>query len=199
MQFQGTLNWVIANGYFFMFVLMLVEGPVVTAAGAFAAALGYFNIWIVFILSILGNFIPDIAYYAIGYWGREKIVEKHPRIFGVSKLNMGKLEHLLKKHLGKALTIIKLVPAIATPGLIIAGVAKVPLKKYAIWNAIIILPSSLFFLIVGFYFGSLYNKLNEYFSVGTYLVVLAIIIFIVISYLYGKISQKFAEKIEESD
>ena len=44
---DATLQWVIAGGYALVFFGMMIEGPIVTAAAAFAASLGYFNIWAV--------------------------------------------------------------------------------------------------------------------------------------------------------
>jgi membrane protein DedA with SNARE-associated domain len=73
------------QGYTLMFMLMLIEGPVVTAAGAFAAAFSYFHLWIVFVLSILGNLIPDVVYYAMGYWGRHNLIEQYGHYFGLTK------------------------------------------------------------------------------------------------------------------
>ena len=38
-SFAGTVQWVIQHGYPLLFIVMLIDGPVVTAAAAFAAAL----------------------------------------------------------------------------------------------------------------------------------------------------------------
>ena len=63
------LEWLIRNGYLVMFLVMLIEGPAVTAIGALGAALGHFNVFIVFILSFFANFLPDVLYYYMGHWG----------------------------------------------------------------------------------------------------------------------------------
>src|SRR5512140_1915224 len=106
--FSGAFQWIIAHGYLLMFVIMVVEGPVITAAAAFASALGYFNLYLVFLLSILGNLVPDVIYYAIGYWGRKRLVNKYGHYLGLSDTRILHLENLSEKHAGKALTLIKL-------------------------------------------------------------------------------------------
>ncbi len=194
---QAISQWVIANGYLLMFVLMLLEGPAVTAAGAFAAALGIFNIWTVFFLSVLGNLIPDAIYYAIGFWGREGVVEKYNRYLKINKEWLGKLEANYAKHAGKTLTAVKLIPVLATPGLIIAGIARVPLKKYVFWSLVITIPSSLLYLIIGYYFGAAYGNIVKYIKYGEYFIVIAIVFFILVSYASKKLSKKISEKIEE--
>ena len=74
--FAAITQWIFSRAIPLMFMLMLIEGPVVTAAGAFAAAFSYFHLWIVFVLSILANLIPDIVYYAMGYWGRHNFIDR---------------------------------------------------------------------------------------------------------------------------
>lgn len=194
--FQGSVEWVLAHGYALFFVAMLIEGPVVTAAGAFVANLGYFNIFIVLLLSILGNLIPDVIFYALGYWGRFKLVNKYAHYFKLSPEKIAHLEYMAHKHAGKAITLSKLVPFLATPGLMIIGAVRMPLKKYVIWSLALILPSSLFFLIVGYYFGSAYNTINHYLNMGGYLIIAGIILFIIVYLIYRKISKTIAERID---
>src|SRR5437762_2032987 len=107
-DFSAVFAWTISHGYLLMFIAMLIEGPIVTSAAAFAAALGYFNIPMVFLLSLLGDIVADIIYYAIGYWGRLKIVDRIGPKFGLSKERMGNIEKLLGEHRIKTILAIKL-------------------------------------------------------------------------------------------
>lgn len=190
-------QWVIANGYALMFLLMIIEGPAITAAGAFAAALGIFDVWIVLILSLLGNLIPDAIYYALGFWGREGIINKYGRYFKIDREWLEKLELNYSKHAGKTLMAVKLIPVLATPGLIAAGIAKIPLKKYVFWSLVVTIPSSLFYLIIGYYFGETYNSIIHYVKYGEYFLILFIIIFAIIFYGSRIISRKLSGKIEK--
>lgn len=193
---QAT-QWIISHGYPLMFLAMLVEGPAVTAAGAFAAALGYFDIWIVLLLSVAGNLIPDVAYYALGYWGRRGFIDKYGHRFGITPERSAKVEKLIHQNVGKAMAFIKLFPLIATPGLIIAGASRVDLKKYVWWSLIITVPSSGFFLVLGYYFGAAYDKIVGYLHYGGYFIGAAVVIFIICSYMWKRVSKKLAEQISE--
>jgi len=192
----GAAQWGLQHGYILMFLLMLIEGPVVTAAGAFAAALGYFNIWLVLILSVLGNLLPDVIYYALGFWGRRGFVDKYGHYLKITPERVSKLEELYHKNIGKTLIIVKLAPVLATPGLIVAGVAKVPIKRFAVWSLIVTAPSSLFYLIVGYYFGAAYQKIIHYADIGGYIIVAAVAVFILLSYLQKRYGKKLGEKIQ---
>ena len=77
-SFASAFSWVIAHGYPLMFVAMLIEGPIVTAAATFAVVFGYFNISMIFVLSILGDIVADVIYYIIGYFSRIQVTHSGP-------------------------------------------------------------------------------------------------------------------------
>lgn len=192
--FQAITQWVLQQGYTLMFVLMLIEGPVVTAAGAFAAAFSYFHLWIVFVLSLLGNLVPDVVYYAMGYWGRHRFLDQYGHYFGLTKQRIAAAENLANKHTVKSLIAIKLIPFLATPGLIIVGASKMDLRKYIIWSIIITVPSSLFYLLIGYYFGAAYGTIDHYLHLGYYLLGATIAIVLVILYYQRKLAESLAKK-----
>jgi membrane protein DedA with SNARE-associated domain len=153
-----------------MFVAMLIEGPTITTVGAFLARVGYFTVSMVFLISILGNFIPDVGYYALGRWGRG-FIDRHPLLFSklrITKENIARGERLFKNHSFIALLVSKLVPILGLSGLIGAGVVKMPLKKYALYSLIIILITSGAFLGIGYFFGTGYYLGKTYISFAYY-------------------------------
>jgi membrane protein DedA with SNARE-associated domain len=196
--FQGAVGWIAGGGgYSLMFIGMLIEGPVITAAGAFLAALGYFNLWAVFGLSLLGNLLPDIAYYALGYWGREQFIDKYGRYFGLTKRKVKNIEAMIHRNAGKSLIAIKLIPLLATPGLVVAGASRMPRGKYALWSLAITIPSSFFYLILGYYFGAAYDRVNHYLNIGAYLTIIVIVIVLLVLYFEKKVSRRIGERIEK--
>ncbi len=182
--FTSALAFVQTQGYLLIFILMIIEGPIITTAASFAASLGYFNIFIIFALAVLGDLVGDTIYYAIGHFGRHRIVEKYEHIFKISKKLVITTENHFKNHLGKTLLIAKLTP-LAVPTLILAGASKVPLRKYVTWCMIIILPKIIFFTAAGFFFGYLTNSLLQYYKDAGY-VLLALLIGVVLIYWLGK-------------
>jgi membrane protein DedA with SNARE-associated domain len=195
-SFAGTVQWVLQHGYPLLFLVMLIEGPVITAAAAFAAALHYMNVWIVLLLSILANLIPDLVYYAIGYWGRETFINKYGHYIGITPEHIASTEKLAEQHSGKSLFLIKMVPFLATPGLILVGATKMDLKKYAFWSIVIIIPSSLLYLIIGYYFGAAYTVIDHYLHVGGYAIAAALVIIVLIAYLQRTYFSHLGKKIQ---
>ena len=82
-----VLDWLVRYGYLLMFLVMLVEGPAVTASASLGAALGHFNIFTVFALSFFANFLPDVLYYALGRWGGQWVLDKFGSRVGIQAVS----------------------------------------------------------------------------------------------------------------
>ena len=195
--FKATTDWVLTHGYFFMFLGMMVWGPPITAAGAFGAALNYFDIWIVFALSLGSNLLTDAVYYAIGYWGREELIAKYGKYLGITTLRLRVSHKLLTENLGKAMTLSKLVPLLALPGLVMAGIVKVPLRPFIWWAAVIALPSTLVYLVLGYYFGAAYDSVEKYVHLGGVVIALFILLFIVGAHYTRRVSKRMEREHEK--
>ena len=57
-------------------LLNLCEGLAITDSASLGAALGHFNVFIVFILSFFANFLPDVLYYSLGRWSSQWAPDK---------------------------------------------------------------------------------------------------------------------------
>jgi membrane protein DedA with SNARE-associated domain len=196
-SFVQIIDWVSAHSYFFVFLAMVVEGPIVTTAAAFASALGFFNLFIILTLSIAADLIADGLYYLIGFWGRINLIERYGSKVGFTPKRVERLEKLIQKHTLKALIAIKATPTLATPGLIIAGASKVPPKRYISISLGMTVPKSLLFVAIGFYSGKAHSLANKYLHYGKYAVPLTVVGLFLITYLYQKASKFLAQKIEK--
>ena len=193
-EFGNTLAWVIAGGYALMFVAMVLEGPIVTAAASFAAALGFFNIGFVFLLAILGDLTGDVIYYVIGYIGRTAVIDRFGHRLGLSHAHMKRIEHLLRRHPWKAMVAIKLT--FATPGLIMVGVSRMPMRKFSMYCVAIIFPKVLIFSALGYYFGNAYNSYSKYIENAQYLILISIVCTLIAYYAYNSLSVAFSRRLQ---
>ncbi len=185
-----TLAFIQSHGYFIMFLAMLVEGPITTYIGSFAASLGLFNIFIVFILAVLANVLGDIVLYSIGKFTRTAFRKKYKKYFDNKKL----VSHL-KKHTGKTLFIIKLIPPLPAPGLILAGALNVSFRKFLFLSFIISFPLALIFALFGFYSGIAFNLLLNYLQIWG-IVILVIGLLFMAWLIFFKIPKYLAKKYE---
>jgi membrane protein YqaA with SNARE-associated domain len=110
---------------------MIVEGTVTNTAAAFAASLGYFNIWIILVLAFLGDAIGDIIMYTIGYYGRRKMLDRYNLFFKVKKSSLKKLESSIPNSLKKSENSLKMR---RTDGLREMKYSVFMIKNTIIWN-----------------------------------------------------------------
>lgn len=186
--FSNLIHWVITHGYFLFFIAAFLEGPLITAAAGVAAALGYYNISIIILLSVLADLSADIVYYSIGYWSRETLIIKYGKFVGLTKELVVKTENLLHKHITKAMIIIKLSPLIPVPGLIIIGSAHVPLRRFVKTSLIITLPKSLLFGLIGYFSGKAYAHYVGLINNGSYILFGIIVLCMLVYFAYQKFS-----------
>ncbi len=192
--FATILTWVLASGYLIIFAAIIIGGPIFISAAAFAAALGYLNIYIIFSLAFFGEMAVDSALYLIGRVCRVPVVERFGHYFGLTGQRILKMEKMVCRHSWKTLLVIKYSPVMSLPGFLAAGAAKLPFKKFFYILSVLSLPKAIFFTSGGYYFGRAYDSFAKYFYYGQYLMVAVVILFIIFNYLLSKFSQRIFHK-----
>lgn len=182
--------------YLIVLLLCMIEGPIFTLASSFAASLGLFNPFIIYVIALLGNFIPDVIYYWIGRLsGRKKLRSYIEKILTQKRIE--KIEHLLHTHTWKTMVVIKIVPIFSVPGLLLAGYTKVPFRKYLACTCSVDLPFIAFLVVLGYYSGSAFIIVSENLGYGQLFLALFILLMIGLWFLVKFILQKESKKIEK--
>ncbi len=194
----GTLYYLQTYGYLVMFLLMFMEGPIVSYIAAFLASQGIFNIYIVLILALLGNVVGDIGLYSMGRFGKSSRIEKYFKKKLTEKRLIYKIADGLKKKTGKTLMILKLIPPHPAPGIITAGIIEVPFPKFLFYSVITSLPQTLLFVLLGYFTGSSFDVFLSYFhriEIAILIVVVIILItFIIFTFIIKKL-KKYENKL----
>ncbi|MCC7542698.1 MAG: VTT domain-containing protein [Deltaproteobacteria bacterium] len=113
-------------------VFFLPGDSLLVTAGIYAAK-GDLNIWILNLLLIPAAIIGDATSYWIG-------AKSGPRIFNKPRSRFFRPEHVkaahdfYEKHGGKAIIISRFMPLVRTFVPVVAGVAKMPYRQFAIYN-----------------------------------------------------------------
>jgi membrane protein DedA with SNARE-associated domain len=195
--FTALVSWVVVHGYFLFFIAAFLEGPLVTAAAGVAAALGYYNLYIIIAISVLGDLAADVVYYSIGYWGGRPFLNRFGHRIGMHPERIAKLEKLLRTHMRKTLVVVKLSPILPIPGLITIGSVRTSIRKFVETSLIITLPKSVLFALIGFYSGRAYAELNKTIVHSQY-VIFAVLLVVVLAYIvYRMLSKYVSDKIEK--
>ncbi|MFA6514944.1 MAG: VTT domain-containing protein [Candidatus Paceibacterota bacterium] len=193
LNLASLVPWIIAHGYFLFFVTAVIEGTLVTVAAGVAAGLGYYNIFIIILIAIIGDLTADIVYYLIGYRSRILIIERYGHYIGVTKERIEKIEKMVHRHFRKTMIVVKLSPILPIPGLIAMGVAHVPLRKFIGMSLLITVPKAIFFSLLGFYSIKTYMYLTTTIQNGSYILGGIILLIFVVYFTYQKIAFNFVK------
>ena len=186
-----NLQQIIHYGYWIMFPLMIIEGPIITVIAGFLSSLGYFNIFVVYFLMVLADLIGDTVYYAIGRWGGKPIINKWGRHIGITAKHVFKIERKLTNNGCKILFFGKLAHGFGTVFLLAAGAAKMSYWRFILFNIMPTLLKSLIFLLIGYYLGHAYKRISVYLDYTAIVMVVLAIIFIIIYLIIKRIAKKY--------
>lgn len=163
-DFTQIFSWLINYKYLILLPFTIVEGPIITVIAGFLSSLGALDLLITFSVVVLGDLIGYIIYYSIGHWGREKFVIKWGKFIGLNLERVQRMERQFARR-GKTLLIWgKISHVFGAIILVSAGMAKIKFKDFIMLNLIATLPKSAILLLIGFYFGQAYVRINKYFD-----------------------------------
>jgi membrane protein DedA with SNARE-associated domain len=181
-----VLHYIKTFGYPSLFLIMIIEGPIITIIGAFLASLGFFNIWIIFLLSILGDIVGDVVLYTIGYIGGASMLSRAEKLLKINIATMDKLRRLFTLHGKKTIFYVKSTTGLCWITFILAGTLKMDFRAFlfsALWGGVI---WSGFLIISGYFFGYAFEKINDYLKYAGIIIFFLVVSFIFLMTLYKK-------------
>jgi membrane protein DedA with SNARE-associated domain len=145
-------------GYPLMFFLMIVEGPFATMIAAFLASQGFFNIGVVFLLSVAG----DVVLYYIGWVGGLKIIEKAQKFLKIKDQVIDKLKNRFHQNSERLVFLVKSTTGLSYITFITAGALRMKFSLFIknsilgglVWSAMLV--------ILGYFFGYAAEQISQY-------------------------------------
>jgi len=157
-QFAQDLgNW----AYLLLALLVMVEGPIATLAGAVAASAGLMEPVGVFVSASLANLLADCLWYTLGYLGKMEWVHRYGGYVGVREGMVARFQKDIQKHAAKLLFLAKLTLGFTIPTLVATGLARVPMRR---WLGVLVIGETLWtgtLVVLGFYFGKYAQTLER--------------------------------------
>ena len=185
--------------YWILVPLAIFEGPIIAFLVGTFVALGYFNIFLAFLILFLGDNIPDVIYYLFGRYGEQKkLIRRYAAKIGVDEEHFDTIRRLWGKHPAKMMLFTKVAYGLSTPLLVSAGIVGMPLRlfvRYAILLGVVQY-GTLFAL--GYYFSSSLRFVSDtvkmiQMAVGGFIVVVAAY------YLFARYMRKKLMKAEAKE
>ncbi len=180
-------------GYIALLILMSLEGTglpvpsevVIPAAGYFAAK-GALNLWLAFIVVLIGNTIGMAIDYTIGYYLGKKVVYKHLKLFHVSQESLDAFDAWFNRNGAFAVFVSRMLPEIRALMSFPAGFARMGLKKFFFWS---ILGSAIWdgvLILFGYYLISTSNFTILAVSIALFIIIL----YALVKYAIGRIKKQ---------
>ena len=195
LAFPALVAWVSAHSYPLILLGMFVEGPIITTAAGFAAGLGFLNVFVLWFLSIVGDFLGDTVYYLVGYWQRGKL-KRHGHHFGLTEKRLEMFERLFRDRPWEALAIIKTTPFL-TGGLFLAGASGMSFSRYIVRGVVITALKNIPLLALGYLAGAGHAYAARTLHYGEYVVLGAVLLIILIASLSRSLSRSVAKMLEK--
>lgn len=190
MNGQEIIQFLSQYGYMILLPLMIIEGPIVTIIGAFLASLGIFDLWIIFVLSVVGDLIGDLLFYGAGYkWGMT-FVNRVGKYIGVTKKLVLRLEEFFVLHGGKMILMVKATTGLCGATFVAAGIVKMPIERFILFSFLggVLWSGSL--VAMGYFFGYLYERIAQYITYAGWAILGIAVIAIILIDLFKKYEAK---------
>ncbi len=175
LPFSKIIALLLRFRYWFLFPIAVLEGPIITIIAGFLSSLGYFNIFVVYIVVIIGDVLGDVVYYFLGRGGAG-IVVRHGRYMGLTHERMQLVQSKFSENKIKTLLFGKWTQALGMPIIITAGILKMDVWEFVWVNTLGTIVKSGALLAAGYFFGNAYEKINQYINYTSYGVIIAVVV-----------------------
>lgn len=178
-------------GYVLMFLLMIIEWPIVVFISAFLSSLGVFNIWYVIFLGFSGDIIGDLIFYTFWY-----ITRRHTKMDTlIKKWLIGTIQNMLQENLLRSLIVIKYTPYLPPIGLSMVGAMHMPIRKYLVTTIGLSIIWPFIFGISGYYLGLINELLPKTTTWITMLIFIVLFFLMGVYSFYNWFTKRYANKL----
>ena len=173
-------------GLFGVFVLMLAESACIPFPSeatmlfaGFNVSTGHYPLWQPVAVGVAANVVGSWIAYAVGYFGRIDLIEKHGRFLHITPARLAWADRWFTQHGEATVFFSRMLPIIRTFISLPAGVAKMPFWRFTLFTLAGCIPWVLMLTAIGNAAGDNWRHWKHYFSYLDYVALAAIVIGIV--------------------
>jgi membrane protein DedA with SNARE-associated domain len=166
-----------------VFVLMLAESaciPIPSEAtmmfAGFNVANGHYPLWEPVAVGVAANVVGSWIAYAVGYYGRVDLLEKHGRALHIKPQHLAWADRWFARHGEATVFFTRMLPIIRTFISLPAGVARMPFWRFTAFTVAGCVPWVLLLTFLGKQAGSNWKHWHHYFSYVDYVMLAAIVV-----------------------
>jgi membrane protein DedA with SNARE-associated domain len=178
-----AVNVVDALGLPGVFVLMLLESaciPLPSEAtmlfAGFNVSRGEYSLVVVTLVGVVGNLVGSWIAYAIGWYGRVDVLEKHGRKLHIKPSHLAWADRWFERYGGLTVFFSRMLPIIRTFISLPAGVARMPFWRFSLLTLAGCVPWVLLLAFIGKQVGDRWEQWKNHLHYVDYAVVLLIVL-----------------------
>jgi membrane protein DedA with SNARE-associated domain len=186
-----------------VFVLMLLESaciPVPSEAtmlfAGFNVSNGEYSLAAAVIVGTVANLVGSWIAYAIGYYGRIDILEKHGRKLHIKPSHLAWADRWFERHGDATVFFTRMLPIVRTFISLPAGVARMPFWRFSLLTVLGCLPWVFLLTFIGQQVGERWEQWKDSLHYVDYAVAAAIVVGVV--YLVVKQRRAKAQRVESA-
>ena len=157
----GTLPDLGYWNYVLFALLVVVEGPAVTTLAGVAASAGLLKPDLVILSAGTANLSADVLWYLFGYVFKKEFLIRHGHRFGLRSVHLEKLQRNMVAHAFRILFIAKMSYGLAVPSIIVAGLSRLPWRR---WFPPVLAAETLWsggLVLLGYYAGETFRQVEK--------------------------------------
>jgi membrane protein DedA with SNARE-associated domain len=178
---EAATEFISSAGLPAVFLLMALESaciPIPSEAimlfAGFAASKGELTLFGIVAAGVLGNLVGSLVGYAIGFFGRTDVLERH-RLFHVSPERLRQAEGWFRRYGDATVFFSRMLPIVRTFVSVPAGVARMPVGRFALLTTLGSIPWVLALALVGEAVGDNWEEWRHNLGYLDYVVAAAIV------------------------
>ncbi|MBA3509412.1 MAG: DedA family protein [Thermoleophilaceae bacterium] len=173
-----------------VFVLMTLESaciPVPSEAtmlfAGFSVSNGQYPLWAAVAVGSVANLVGSWIAYAVGYYGRVDILERHGRKLHIKPSHLATADRWFERHGDLTVLVTRMLPIIRTFISLPAGVARMPFWRFSVLTLIGCIPWVFMLTFIGKQAGDNWEKWKDSLHYVDYAVVALIVVGVVYVFL----------------
>src|SRR3954462_4663138 len=181
-----AVNVVDALGLAGVFVLMVLESaciPIPSEATMLFAGFNvsdhHYSLFAAVAVGTLGNLVGSWIAYAVGYYGRVDVLEKHGKKLHIKKSHLDWADRWFQRHGDATVFFARMVPIVRTFISLPAGVARMPFVRFSVLTLLGCVPWVLMLTLIGREAGDNWEKWKTNLHYVDYTVIALIVIGVV--------------------
>jgi membrane protein DedA with SNARE-associated domain len=180
-----------------IFVLMLVESaciPVPSEAtmlfAGFNVSEGHYSLLMVTLVGSVANLVGSWVAYAVGWFGRVDVLEKHGRKLHIKPSHLATADRWFERHGDATVFFTRMLPIVRTFISLPAGVARMPFWRFTVFTFLGCLPWVFMLAFIGQQVGARWEDWKDSLHYVDYAVAAAIVVGVVVLILRNRRDRK---------